>query len=373
VAKTSRSSRRADLTIGEATIGPGENRDVRLKVSESYTGDPIAIPMRIIRANRSSSGPVLFITGAVHGDEINGTGIIRQLMFGGLADRLAKGTLVLVPVVNSFGFESHSRYLPDRRDLNRSFPGSPRGSLASRLADIFFQEVISKCDFGIDLHTAAVRRTNYPNVRADLSSPGVKRIAEAFGCELIVNERGPEGSLRREACRIGCPTIILEAGEVWKIEPSVVTVGVNGVRNVMIELGMIDGEIVRPPYQTRIDKTMWVRAELGGILSFHVAPGDIVQAGQPIATNVSVIGDAQSILISPADGIILGMATLPAVKPGEPVVHIAVPRKKLSVIRKGLAKRTKDHIDHQLRKDLASNITVYPTDMHDAHWPEVEL
>ncbi len=345
---------------------------MRLKVSESYTGDPIAVPIRVIRASgkAANAGPTLFITGAVHGDEINGTGIIRQIMFD--PPKLRRGTLILVPVVNSFGFESHSRYLPDRRDLNRSFPGSIRGSLASRMADIFFREVVRKCDFGIDLHTAAVRRTNYPNIRADLSNPGVRRIAHAFGCELIVNGKGPIGSLRREACRIGCPTIILEAGEVWKIERSVVEVGVRGVLNVLIELGMIDGELEEPPYQTRVDRTTWVRAELGGILSFHVAPGDIVQGGQPIATNVSVVGDAQSILIAPADGIILGMATLPAVKPGEPVVNIAVPKKKIASIRRNLDRRPKDHIDLRVREDLATNISVLPPNVHDTHWPQPE-
>jgi len=354
------------LTIGDVDLLAGESRDIRLKVSESYTGDDIAIPIRVIRAKRP--GPVMFITGAVHGDEINGTGIIRELMFGPPM-QLSAGTLVLVPVVNSFGFETNSRYLPDRRDLNRCFPGSSRGSLASRLADIFFKQVVSKCDFGIDLHTASVRRTNYPNIRADLGDAGVRRLARAFGCELMVNGKGPLGSLRREACKIGCPTIILEAGEVWKIEPAVVEVGVRGVRNVLIDLNMLEGKPTPPSYQTRVDKTTWVRAELGGILTFHVAPGQIVEAGQPIATNVSVIGDAQSILISPANGIILGMTTLPAVKPGEPVCHIAVPKSRLSTIRRSMARARNNNSERDIRDDLATNFSVLPADHHDAHWP----
>src|SRR5690606_18399027 len=144
----------------------------------------------------------------------------------------------------------------DRRDLNRSFPGSSRGSLASRLADVFFHEVVRKCNYGIDFHTAAVRRTNFPNVRADLSIPEVRRLAQSFGCELVVNGKGPVGSLRREACRIGCHTIILEAGEVWKIEPGVVEVGTRGVYNALLELGMMPQrnaagiQIYTPSYQT---------------------------------------------------------------------------------------------------------------------------
>jgi uncharacterized protein len=291
-------------------------------------------------------------------------------MFG-KPPKLSRGTLILVPVVNGFGFENHSRYLPDRRDLNRCFPGSLRGSLASRIARSFFDEVVRKCDFCIDLHTAAVRRTNYPNIRADLTDPGVRKLARSFGCELIVNGKGPVGSLRREACKIGCPAIILEAGEVWKIEPAIVEMGVRGVKNVLIELEMLHGTPKRPRYQTRIDQTAWVRAELGGILSFHVGPGDIVEYGQPIATNVSVIGAAQSVLIAPADGIILGMATLPAVKPGEPVCHIAIPRRKISAIRRDLAGMPEDEVEHQIRRELATSIAVYPPELHDDDWPEV--
>lgn len=362
-------SRQTTFVIGGERIRLGETRDMRLKVSENYTGDPIAIPVRVIRAKKK--GPSVFITGAVHGDEINGTGIIRQIMFGDPVE-LRAGSLVLAPVVNTLGFESTSRYLPDRRDLNRSFPGSPNGSLASRLADVVFRTIVQPCDFGIDLHSAAVRRVNYPNIRGDMTIPGVRRLARAFGCELLVNGRGPIGSLRREACRVGCPTIILEAGEVWKIEPHVVEIGVRGVRNVLMELGMLDGEPARPAFQTRVDKTMWVRAELGGILTFHVAPGDLVESGQPLATNVSVIGEAQSIVIAPADGIVLGMTTLPAVMPGEPVCHIAIPAKRLRAIRRSLAAMPDDHPDRKLREEFASDIAVYPPGVYESEWPETD-
>lgn len=351
-----RRSRTNRLTIAGVDIAPGEMRDIRLKASESYTGDPLVIALRVIRARKP--GPNVFVTAAVHGDELNGTGIIRELIVG-QPPQLTAGSLICVPVVNFFGFESHDRYLPDRRDLNRSFPGSPNGSLASRMAWQVFSEVISHCQFGIDLHTAAVRRTNFPNVRGDLSDAGVRRIAHAFGCELIVNERGPLSALRREACRAGCPTIILEAGEVWKIEPGMVEVGVQGIENVLVELGMMDGEVVRPIYQTRIDKTTWIRAGVGGILRFFVAPGDLVEQGQPIASNVSLFGDARSTLVSPVDGIILGMTTLPAVKPGEPVVHIAVPRRRARTIRRAIDQAPATSRYHRVRRQLASSVSVY--------------
>ncbi len=348
-------SRSAPFIIAGERIRLGETRNVSLPVSETYTGEQVALPVRVVRAKRS--GPCVFVTAAVHGDEVNGTGIVRELLFGEPLE-LKRGTLLCIPVVNIFGFESHDRYMPDRRDLNRSFPGSPSGSLASRYAHLLMQEIISRCDFGLDLHSAAAMRTNFPNVRGDFGRPDVRELAEVLGCELMVNGKGPEGSLRRAACEAHCPTVVLEAGEVGKIEPTVVEIGVRGVRNVLIHLGMLDGEIVRPAYQTTVNKTTWVRAELGGLLRFHVAPGDLVEGGEPLASNQSIFGEARSIIIAPLDGIVLGMTTHPAVKPGEPICHLALPGRRLSAIRKILRGVHGESPESRLRQDLASSIAV---------------
>ncbi len=343
-------------------IALGEVADVEIEISESFSGAPIALPVRVLRAPRS--GPAVFVTAAIHGDELNGTGIVRE-MITEKPFSLRRGTLVLVPVVNLLGFERHSRYLPDRRDLNRCFPGSRKGTAASRLADKIFRQIVHRCDYGIDLHSAAVRRTNFPNVRANLRDPEVRRIALAFGCEIIVDNTGPKGAFRRAACEAGCATILLEAGEVWKIEPSVVELGVRGVRNVLIELGMVEGEILTPPYQAQVRRTKWVRAELGGILQFHVAPGDVVEKGQPLATNTSLLGAENRVLLSPADGVILGMTTLPAVAPGDPVCHLAIPRKKIAAIRKALDSAPEESLPERVRDDLATSVAVYPTEAPD--------
>ena len=342
------------FTIAGEFVRRGTIRDVRLKISETYTGDEIAIPIRVIRAR--SAGPVVFVSAAVHGDELNGTGIIHELIPPGSL-QLKSGTLLLVPVVNVLGFENQSRYLPDRRDLNRSFPGSSSGSLTSRVARTFMDEVIAKCDFGIDLHTAATFRTNFPNVRGDLSDPGVKRLAKAFGTELVVDGKGPVGSLRREACRAACPTIILEAGEPFKLERSMLEVGVRGIRNVLMELGMISGRKVEPPYRANIRTTKWVRAEVGGIIRFHVSLGDMVESGQPIASNFSILGEQQTSLISPVHGIVLGMTTMPAIKPGEPVCHIAEVSRRLKSIRAAIEAMGPRNLHQRVRSDLATNIS----------------
>lgn len=343
------------LTIGDVRVGPGQRADAELVVSESYSGLPVLVPVTVWRA--AAPGPTVFITAAVHGDELNGTGIVRELQLSAPFD-LSAGSLILVPVVNMLGLERHQRYLPDRRDLNRSFPGDPRGSLARRFAHAVFGALVGPCDFGIDLHTAAVRRTNFPNVRGDLTDPAVRRLAYATGSELVIHGKGPIGSLRRSACAAGCPTVMLEAGEVWKIEPSVVEFGVRAVRNTLIALEMVRGVRTEPLYQARIDKTKWVRAEVGGILQFHVAPGDVVETGQVLATKSDLHGRSPSEILSPADGVVIGMTTLPAVTPGDPVCHLALLKKGVESIRRAQDGAGQESLHERLRGDLSTSVTV---------------
>jgi predicted deacylase len=346
-------------TWGEAVIAPGESRDLGLEVSESFSGMTVKIPLHVRRGRES--GPVVFVTAALHGDEINGTGAVRTLIQDE-AFQLRAGSVILIPVLNMPGFDRHSRYMPDRRDLNRCFPGSRTGSLASRLARTVFDEIVLRSDYGIDLHTAAVRRTNVPTVRADLSNPDVRQIAKAFGCELILDRKGPKKGLRPEACAAGCPTIVMEGGEVWKVEPTIVECAVQGIKNVLIELDMIDGEPVIPRHQLTVKKTKWVRAERGGFLQFHVAPGEIVERDQPLASNTSLLGREQNVLTSPFDGVILGMTTLPAVSPGEPVCHIGRMTKATRRHLERKAAQPDDSLHERVLDDLAANITVVDPD-----------
>lgn len=340
------------------TIPPGEHRHIKLIVSESYSGMNVTIPLSVRRGREP--GPAVFVTAALHGNEINGTGAVRAIIRDP-AFHIKAGTLVLVPVVNILGFDRHTRYLPDGRDLNRCFPGSASGSQASRLAHVIFSEIVARCDYGIDLHTAAMRRTNFPNVRGDLSQTGVQQLAEAFGGEFIVDSAGPAGSLRRAACDAGCPTIILEGGEVWKCEPVIVESTMRGIRNTLIHLGMLDGQPVRPPHHTVITKTKWIRADRGGFLEFHVRPGEVVRAGQPLATNTSLLGQEQSVVVAPFRSLVIGMTTLPAVSPGEPVCHLG----KLPGDETPLA-QTGEWIADDLRArtigDLATNVLVVDPD-----------
>jgi hypothetical protein len=341
-------------------VSPGTTDTLSLVVSEGYSGSDISIPIYVWRGE--DPGPTIAITAAVHGDEINGTGTIRHLIREQPFD-LKAGTLIMVPVINMMGFERHSRYLPDRRDLNRSFPGTKEGSLASRMARSFFDQVIRGCDYCIDLHTAAVRRTNFPNVRADLDNEHLAAFARAFGASLIVDSKGPKGSLRASACKIGCSTLILEAGEVWKVEPGVVEYAVRGIMNCLRSLKMIEGKPIEPAFRLETKTTKWVRAAQAGFLEFHVSPGEIVEEGQALATNTDLVGDEQQVITSPRDGVVLGMTTLPSVAPGDPVCHLAFPRE--GVLRKAeraVGRLDDDALHQRVREDLARNVRVIESD-----------
>lgn len=342
------------------TVVPGARADLSLTISEAYSGRDIDIPVQVWRGE--AEGPTVCVTAAVHGDEINGTGAIRHIIREE-PFQLRAGTLVLVPVVNMPGFERHTRYLPDRRDLNRSFPGHSEGSLAARMASAFFRGVIRRCDYGIDLHTAAVRRTNFPNVRANMGDPKLAEFARAFGAELIVESKGPKGSLRAAACKAGCPTLILEAGEVWKVEPTVVEYAVRGITNCLRFLGMVEGTPEEPPYRVETDTTKWVRAAQGGFLEFHLSPGDIVQTGDLIATNTDLLGQEQNIIRAPREGIVLGMTTMPSVAPGDPVCHLAFPKSGgLERIEGTMGALADNSLHERMRDDLASNMLVIDPD-----------
>ena len=314
---------RPDLVVGSRTIPPASRCDLLLQVSETYVGDRTAIPVTVL--NGARPGRRLFVTAAVHGDELNGIGIVRALLSQIDPQDLA-GALVCVPMVNVLGVQFHSRYLPDRRDLNRSFPGSPTGSTASRIADTIMREVVAGSDAGIDLHTAANRRVNLPQVRTSLRAERSRVLGRAFGAPFLIDADRRGGSLRDAADRAGVPVLTFEGGQALVFEDEVIAVGVTGVLRVMGALGMIDAPPpapAQPPVES--DETHWVRAERGGILDLHVGPGETVEVDQPLWSVTSPFGHERSQKTSPWAGAVIGMTTLPLVNPGDAVLHLAVP------------------------------------------------
>lgn len=281
----------------------------------------------------------MFVSAAVHGDEIIGVEIVRRLLNNDATRRL-KGTLLCVPVVNTFGFVSHSRYLPDRRDLNRSFPGAPKGSLAGQLAHLFKNEILSRSDFGIDLHSAALHRVNLPQVRCNCENEDVRKSALAFGAPIILDAPLRPGSLRMAAQECGVNMLLYEAGEALRFDEFSVRFGLKGILNVMKHIGMLGGKKSAKSKSSPVlsDSSKWFRAPVGGVFRSTRTIGDSVKEGEPLGYVSDPFGDSEAAVESSIDGIIIGRSNLPIVNPGDALFHIArvaglrTAEKKLGVI-----------------------------------------
>ena len=320
-----------ELKIGGKIIHPGEIQEILLKISEFYTAQPVNIPVTVVRG--VDEGPRVFLTAAIHGDELNGVEIVRTIMTE-LDPKGLKGTVLCTPVLNRWGFLSHSRYLPGRRDLNRYFPGDPQGNLAHRVAHKIFTEIVQKAEYGVDLHTAGAGRTNLAHIRGDLDNEKVRRMAKAFGTEIIMDQPAAGGTLRAAATRAGIPTIILEAGETFRFQRGMVARGTAGIRNVLADLGMIQHPIQEPRFQVIVKVSEWIRAERGGILDIRVKPGDLIYEGTGVAVVSTPFGREVTTLQSPLTGLVIGITTIPLVQPGDPICHIAKLEKTLHTVEK---------------------------------------
>lgn len=313
---------REPFVIGDVSVKAGTQEAIDLAIPALYTHNPMSCPVYVIHGKRP--GPVLFLSGAIHGDEINGVEIIRRVLNRKSLNRV-KGTIVAVPVVNILGFIAQTRYLPDRRDLNRSFPGSEKGSLAARMAHLFLSEVVSKCTHGIDLHTAAIHRDNFPQVRAELHDPEIERMAHAFNSPVIVNTPVAEGTLRDAASKLGIPVIVYEAGEALRFSEMAIRAGVKGVIAVMRELGMIPKVKTRAkrldPFVAR--SSYWVRAAESGILRASKSLGEKVGNKEVLGLISDPFGSDEETVTANGEGIIIGRTNIPLVNEGEALFHIA--------------------------------------------------
>lgn len=311
-----------DLTIGSTEIPAGTRTTVDLPVADLYTHATLTMPVHVVRGRRP--GPTVFLSAALHGDELNGVEIIRRVLRLGTL-RSLRGTLIAVPIVNVHGFLRHSRYLPDRRDLNRSFPGSARGSVASRLAQVFVKQILEQSDYGIDLHTGAIHRPNLPQVRANLDDAETRRLAEAFGCPLMVNAGLREGSLREYAYACGVPLLLYEAGEALRFDELSIRAGVRGITGVLRELKMLPLRGRRKPGPTPVIAldSNWVRAPESGILRSVVDLGARVVKGQVLALVADPFGEKEVEVRTEHAGVVIGRSNLPLAHAGDALYHVA--------------------------------------------------
>jgi predicted deacylase len=310
-----------DIVIGEHRIKAGQSAKVMLPVAKLYTDAEVSLPVFISRSKKA--GPTVLICAAVHGDELNGIEIIHRL----IRDKKLKpscGTVIAVPMVNVYGVINQSRYLPDRRDLNRSFPGSAKGSLASRLANIFLNQCVLHCDYGIDLHTGAIHRSNLPQIRANLDEADLSGLANAFGAPVVINTTNPKGSLREAAAKSGTKIMVYEAGEALRTDEFSVHIGYRGVLNVLRALNML------PKSRKKKSSTLpfiahssdWIRATASGFVSHKLELGEQVEKGTVLADVVDPFGEVLALVKAPRKGIIIGKQNIPLVQEGEAMYHI---------------------------------------------------
>lgn len=335
---------RAAFEIGGFSVPAGSRETLDLPVSVLSDHTPVSMSVHAIHGKLK--GPTVFVSAGIHGDEVIGVEIVRRLLRAPNLKTL-RGTLIVIPVVNAFGLINHSRYLPDRRDLNRMFPGSAGGSLASRLANLFLTEVVARSDLGIDLHSAAIHRTNLPQVRISPDNEKTAELAEVFGAPVILQSPLREGSLRGAAKDLGKDVLLYEAGEGLRFDEMSIRAGVSGILRVLHHLRMISAKgIAKPKAMPQYcNSSKWLRAPMGGLLRTFRADGDVVAAGDVMAVVSDPFGEKEREITAPFNGIVVGRAVLPIVNEGDAVFHLA------RVKSMSKAEGTVEEINDQLADD----------------------
>jgi predicted deacylase len=289
--------------------------------TELFEGVPVSTP--VLAVNGALPGPKLCLTAAVHGDELNGVEMVRRVLHDVNPDKLS-GAIIGVPIVNVQGFRRGSRYLPDRRDLNRYFPGNPTGSAAARIAHSFFTNVIAHCDALIDLHTGSFERANLPQIRADLRNPDVVTLTQGLGGMVILHSTPAVGTLRHAATQAGIPAVTLEAGGPSVLELNEVRHGVNGIETLISAIGMQRKLRLWSDPEPVYYRSSWIRADSGGILLADVSLGSTVREGDLLGTINDPMSNARSEVRSPYSGRIIGMARNQVVMPGFAAFHVGI-------------------------------------------------
>lgn len=310
------------ITVNGKPIGAGTRCTVDVNLPGLYTHTPITMPVHVVHGRQE--GPAIFVSAAIHGDELNGVEIVRRLLKRPGLKNL-RGSLFAIPVVNVYGVIHSSRDLPDGRDLNRSFPGSDRGSLTARLADLFMTEIVSRCSYGIDLHTGAGHRANLPQIRAKLDDEETAALARTFGVPVLIHADLRDGSLREAAADCGVRMLLYEAGEALRFDEVSIRAGVNGIMNVLRALGMVTAKSKRqaPPEPFIARSSTWVRSPQSGVLTSPATLGSRVKKNEVIGMISDPFSDLESEVIAHAGGLVIGRSNIPLVHEGDALFHIA--------------------------------------------------
>ena len=317
------------LRLLGAEIPPGESRRLSWSATELFEGVPVSTPVLVV--NGANPGMTLCMTAAVHGDELNGIEIVRRVVHDVEPDNLT-GAIIGVPIVNVQGFRRGSRYLPDRRDLNRFFPGNPNGSAAARIAHSFFVNVLMHCDALIDVHTGSLARANLPQIRADLRDPDVVALTQGFGSMVVLHSAPTPGMLRYAATQAGIPAVTLEAGGPLELELTEVKRGVKGIEILLTRLGMVKKTRLFGDPEPVYYSSSWVRSNNGGILLSNVSLGSTVRKGDLLGTITDPMNNVQVELRSPYSGRVIGMSRNQVVMPGDAAFHVGIQAEDASTV-----------------------------------------
>jgi len=334
------------ITVLDTEVMPGTSIRLSWSATELFEGVPVSTPVLVV--NGTVPGPTLCMTAAVHGDELNGIEMVRRVMHG-LDPSKVSGAVIGIPIVNVQGFRRGSRYLPDRRDLNRYFPGNPNGSAAARIAHSFFSKVVTHCDALIDLHTGSFERANLPQIRADLRNPDVVTLTQGLGSMVILHSTPAVGTLRHAATRAGIPAVTLEAGGPSQLELNEVKLGVKGIETLVNTLGMVKKRRLWGKPEPVYYRSSWVRADNGGILLANVSLGSTVRKGDLLGTITDPMNNARTELRSPYSGRIIGMARNQVVMPGFAAFHVGIQTDEAPVdeaVDTAISEASDDRVDY---------------------------
>lgn len=341
---------RRSFPFGGYSVRSGSRKEITLPITRLVTGGEVALPVVVLHGRHD--GPTVWVNAAIHGDEVNGVEIVRRLI-GSVKPKDVHGTLLAVPIVNVYGFMASDRYLPDRRDLNRSFPGSPRASLAGRIAHLLMTEIVARCDYGIDLHTGSDLRSNLPQIRVDLDDAETRRLAQVFGATAVVHSQLRDGSLRSAAADSGVRMLVYEGGEANRWDDWAIDAGHAGVLRVLADVGVLDPAVASAlsPARSKTSRSgadstgdehplevpladdcppvecwssRWVRAARSGILRLECELGDVVEQGDRLGSVSDSFGKRSSVVRAPAAGIVIGQSRRALVNQGDALVHVGI-------------------------------------------------
>jgi len=300
----------------------GSRKDYWLKIISDGFANPVCIPLMVMRG--INDGPVLGITAAVHGNELNGISVIQRL-FNEVSDEELCGTIVAVPVVNVPAFIRKKRRFNDGVDINHIMPGKENGNVSQVYAYRFMQRFIKQLDYLMDLHTASTGRINSYYIRADMDDKSTQRMAILQNADIIVHNPPLDGTLRGAADDLGIPAITLEVGNPSTFQKKLIRSGVEGVHNVLCDLKMIEDEITQPVKETiRCKKSYWIYTDTGGLLTIYANLRQHVKEGDHLATLRDVFGNMVKEYFAPEDGIVIGKSISPVNQSGGRILHLGI-------------------------------------------------